>query len=104
MTAESVYRALLAQFADEGVVGGSLFGWKAFKLDGASLGCVKGDLAAFRLGADNPALAAALQLEGAHHFDPGRKDRPFKDWVAVPITHAAELPDILAAAIEARLR
>src|SRR5688500_13612784 len=34
--------------------------------------------------------ARALALEGAHLFDPGGEGRPFKEWVVVPATHAAE--------------
>ena len=37
---------------------------------------------------DPAALAAALELAGAHLFDP-RGGRPFKQWVVVPPEHAA---------------
>jgi hypothetical protein len=33
---------------------------------------------------------AALALEGAHLFDPSGKGRPFREWVAVPVTHSSE--------------
>ena len=32
--------------------------------------------------------ARALALDGAHLFDPGGKNRPFKEWVVVPEAHA----------------
>jgi hypothetical protein len=34
--------------------------------------------------------ARALELDGAHLFDPGGKGRPFKEWVVVPYAHEAE--------------
>jgi hypothetical protein len=98
---DELYRSLLAEFADDGVVGGSLFGWKAFKLDGVSLGCLRNGVAAFKLGGDNPALKAALEVPGGQHFDPGGKDRPFKDWVSVPIRDRDVIVDLLESAVEA---
>jgi hypothetical protein len=91
----------LAEFADDGVVGGSLFGWKAFRLDGASLGCLKNGVAAFKLGADNPVLAHALEHHGATLFDPGRRSRPFKDWIELPTHDRTVIADLLEAAVEA---
>jgi hypothetical protein len=34
----------------------------------------------------------ALALDGAALFDPGERGRPFKEWVAVPHTHADRWP------------
>jgi hypothetical protein len=34
--------------------------------------------------------AQALALAGAHLFDPSGKGRPFKEWVVVPVEHAAD--------------
>jgi hypothetical protein len=34
----------------------------------------------------------ALALDGAALFDPGGRGRPFKEWVAVPHTHADRWP------------
>jgi len=39
---------------------------------------------------DPDAHARALALDGAHLFDPGGNDRPFKEWVVVPVTHESE--------------
>jgi hypothetical protein len=30
---------------------------------------------------------AALELDGAHLFDPGERGRPMKEWVVVPAAH-----------------
>ena len=46
--------------------------------------------------------ARALALEGAHLFDPGGKGRPFKEWVVVPVAHAAEWESLADAALQAR--
>jgi hypothetical protein len=39
---------------------------------------------------EEKAHTAALALGGAHLFDPGRRGRPFKEWVVVPTAHAAD--------------
>ena len=38
------------------------------------------------------AAQQALALDGAALFDPGGRGRPFKEWVAVPHTHADHWP------------
>jgi hypothetical protein len=48
---------------------------------------VNEDAMVFKL-PDPAAHARALALEGAHLFDPGGKNRPFKEWVVVPESHA----------------
>ncbi|GAX57504.1 hypothetical protein SO3561_09074 [Streptomyces olivochromogenes] len=59
-------------------------------VDGKAFACLKGDDLAFKLGDGTPAHAEALALSGAELFDPSGNHRPFKDWVAVPCTHAAQ--------------
>jgi hypothetical protein len=39
---------------------------------------------------DPDAHARALAIPGAHLFDPSGRDEPFRQWVVVPPTHAAE--------------
>ena len=51
---------------------------------------------------DQKAHAAALGLDGAHLFDPGGRDRPFKQWVVVPAAHAAEWPRLAGQALALR--
>lgn len=48
---------------------------------------------------DVAARDGALALDGAHLFDPSGKGRPFKEWVAVPSTHAAEWPQLAERAL-----
>jgi len=49
---------------------------------------------------DPESLAAALDLAGAHLFDPSGKGRPFKQWVVVPPTHAARWSGLAAQAVD----
>ncbi len=53
-------------------------------------GFAKGaDAMVFKL-PDPDAHARALAFDGAHLFDPSGKGQPFKEWVVVPVAHAAE--------------
>lgn len=99
--AQQLYSELIQQFESEGVVPGKLFGSLAFILDGSSIGCVKDGVAAFKLGSGSPALEHALGLPGATLFDPSSKGRPFRDWVAVPISDDAPLAELLEQAVTA---
>lgn len=94
-----LFNDLLESAAGAGVVAGAMFGSRAFMLGGKSIGCLKGEVFAFKLGADSSELANALTLPGAELFDPSAHDRPFKDWVAIPLTEAAHAPRLLTAAI-----
>jgi hypothetical protein len=44
----------------------------------------------------------ALELEGAHLFDPSEKGRSFKEWVQVPATHIDEWPKLADEALRLR--
>ena len=46
--------------------------------------------------------AAAMALEGAHLFDPGGNNRPFKKWVVVPEAHASDWSRLAGQALESR--
>ena len=78
----------LAGLAGQGVTVAPMFGERSLKAAGRGIGCLLGDTLAFRLGAGTSTHAAALALTGAALFDPSGKDRPFKDWVAVPLRHS----------------
>jgi len=73
-----------------GVERAQMMGMPSVKRDGKLVaGFVAGEEAmVFKLD-ESAALAAALELAGAHLFDPGGKGRPFKQWVVVPPAHAA---------------
>lgn len=94
-----LFDGLLEGVVGAGVVAGAMFGSRAFMLNGKSVGCLKGEVLAFKLGAGTPELAAALTLPGARLFDPSSHDRPFKDWVAIPLDQAGHAPRLLTEAI-----
>jgi hypothetical protein len=48
---------------------------------------------------DPDAHARALELDGAHLFDPSGKGQPFKQWVVVPAVHATEWESFAQAAL-----
>lgn len=81
------YDAVSQGMAAAGVVAGSMFGMPCLKIDGKMLGGLYGDAMTFKL-PPGP-LQEALALEGAEHFDPGM-GRPTKEWVVVPVAHAAQ--------------
>jgi hypothetical protein len=72
---------------------GQMMGMPAIKAGGKMIGGFSHSEGAmvFKL-PDQSAREEALGLEGAHLFDPSERDRPMKEWVAVPLAHAAEWP------------
>jgi hypothetical protein len=81
------------EFADRGVVLGSMFGAPALFFDGKAFACEKRGFFGVKLGAGTPEHAEAVLLPGAELFDPSGSGRPFRDWVAIP----ADDPDAAAA-------
>jgi hypothetical protein len=90
---------LLARFAAEGVVGSSFFSARGFAIEGKIIGCLMRDIGAFKLGRDTPELADALTIEGAALFDPTLRNRPYKDWVAVPQSQGEHFERLLGQAL-----
>jgi hypothetical protein len=99
--ADATFDDIAAVLGERGVVAGMMFGKRALKSGGKAFACLLGDVLAFRLGQGTGEHAAALALEGAELFDPSGKDRPFKDWVAVPQAYADRWPDLAASALAA---
>ena len=77
-----------------------MFGKRSLRARGKAFACLKDDELAFRLGDGSPAHDDALSLPGAHLFDPSGKGRPFKDWAAVPITHADQWARLATSALD----
>ncbi|MDH6129271.1 hypothetical protein [Kitasatospora sp. GP82] len=88
MSPDALFDEIASDLAARGATAGAMFGKRALKAHGKAFACLKGDALAFRLGNASTAHAQALALTGAELFDPSGKKRPFKDWVAVPVTHA----------------
>ena len=75
-----------------------LFSMPAIYVKGkACAGFTQGKAMVFKL--TGAAHAEALDLEGAHLFDPGGGNRPMKEWVVVPAAHAAEWPRLAELAL-----
>jgi hypothetical protein len=100
MKAEELFDQLAVDLAGEGASSGAMFGKRALLVAGKAFACLKGDDLAFRLGAGSTAHGEALGLAGAVLFDPSGKGRPFKDWVAVPVSCSARWPDLAERALE----
>lgn len=87
---------LVAQNAD--VTLSQMMGMPALKRAGKLwVGFWKGEMV-FKL-VDPVERERALAFEGAHLFDPGERDRPMKEWVVVPETHAKEWPNLAERAL-----
>ena len=69
-----------AEFSPEwGVAPGKWFGKPCLKVDGKVLAALWGGDMAFKLSGE--AHKEALDIEGAHLFDPRGKGHPMKEWV-----------------------
>jgi hypothetical protein len=74
------------------IVGTSMFGMPSVKRrDGKAFAGLFGDDMVFKLEGD--AHAKALELDGAHPFEP-MAGRPMKAWVQVPPTHEAQWAEL----------
>jgi uncharacterized damage-inducible protein DinB len=79
---------IAAQFGPErNVATGTWFGKPCLKTGGkVFVALFEGDMA-FKLA--GKAHAEALQIEGAHLFDPRGKGHPMKEWVQIPAAHSS---------------
>ena len=93
------FDGVAADLADAGVVPGQTFGARALMLNRKAIACLNGDAMSFKLGRGSADHARALLLPGARLFDPSGMQRPFKDWVEVPVAAAAEWPGVAEAAL-----
>ena len=83
MTDTHILDEIAAQFSPElDVAVGKWFGRPCIKGDGKVFVVLFGRDLAFKLAGD--AHAEALEIEGAHLFDPRGKGHPMKEWVQIP--------------------
>jgi hypothetical protein len=99
MSPDDLFDDIAAELAPDGVTAGAMFGKRALKAGGKAFACLKGDDLAVRLGDGTPDHGAALGVAGARLFDPSGTGRPFRDWVAVPVTAAAQWPGLARLAL-----
>ncbi len=91
---EQLYNAAASRVKD--AVASQMFGKPYYKIGGKAFVCFFQQETAFKLtGADH---AKALALTGAKPFDPSGKGRPMKEWVQVPVAHAALWAELAAKA------
>jgi hypothetical protein len=100
MDALTAFDDVAAELAGSGATVGRLFGHPALKLNGAVFASEFYGAMAFKLGRETSVHAEALLIDGATLFDPSGKDRPFRDWVEVPITSQDQWPMLAMAALE----
>jgi hypothetical protein len=91
------FTAVLDELSSErDVVKASMFGMPGIKRRGGKAFCgLYGDDMIFKLPGEDH--ARALDLEGAHLFEP-MAGRPMKAWVQVPSAHQAQYPELARAA------
>lgn len=92
------FRALGAQLAaSDNAAVGQMFGMPILKIGSKAFAGLHDEGLVFKLAGDSH--AGALDLSGAHLFDPGM-GRPMKEWVVVPAAHSAEWPRLGKAALD----
>lgn len=96
---EHTFEAIVTQFAgDDEVAESKWFGKICLKVNGKAFVVAFGGDLAFKLAGEQH--AAAMQIEGAHLFDPRGQGRAFKDWVQVPKAQASSWADLASQARE----
>jgi hypothetical protein len=97
---ERLYDDLAGELKQRGATMGAMFGRRALKRGGRVFAVLQDDDLACSLGVETNAHAAALALPGAYLFDPGRRGRPFKDWVSIPLEQSAQWHEFAITAFE----
>jgi hypothetical protein len=100
-------RATYDEIADELVAEnsdvqlGQMMGMPCIKCGGKLIAGIWDEEMVFKL-PDEGVREQALALDGAHLFDPGGRNRPFKEWVQVPAAHMNEWPRFADEALRLR--
>lgn len=93
------FEALVEGFATAPQIAeGKWFGKPCLKTDGKAFVVLFGQDAAFKL--TGAAHSEALQIEGAHLFDPRGKGKAFKEWVQIPNEQSSNWPSLAKKAQE----
>ncbi|HEY4033843.1 MAG TPA: hypothetical protein VGL94_07770 [Ktedonobacteraceae bacterium] len=79
---------------------GKIFGMPCLKNNGKAFAGYYQSAMVFKLTV--PEHTEALALAGAQLFDPSGRGRPMKEWVEVPVEHAARWLDFARAALRYR--
>ena len=89
---DALFDTLAAELAPQGATAGAMFGKRALSARGKAFACLKDDTLACKLGNGTSDHTEALALPGAELFDPSGNNRPFKDWVAIPVVLSEHWP------------
>jgi hypothetical protein len=87
---DQIARDLAVKHAD--VATGQIFGKACIKIQGKAFAAFFQDAIALKLVGESHRIA--LGLAGAQLWDPSGKQRPMKEWVQIPHTHAREWPSL----------
>ena len=88
MNGTQILKELAAELGQEyDVVPGKWFGKLCLKVDGKVFAALWGEDIAFKLA--GRAHREALEVEGAHRFDPRGQGHPMKEWVQVPAAQSS---------------
>ena len=103
MDARERYDTVAADLAarDPDVQLGQMMGMPTIKYGGKLIAGYAEGVMAFKLPADAE-RERALSLEGAELFDPSRQGRAMRQWVAVPVAHAAKWEELVDTALRLR--
>lgn len=95
-TEETYFQNLESQFPDAEL--GKLFGKPCYKWNKKAFCCFFQNEMVFKL--DKANHTTAMELKGAHLFDPSGKGRPMKEWVQIPSDHIKLWSTYTAAALK----
>jgi TfoX/Sxy family transcriptional regulator of competence genes len=93
---DEIVEDVLARHGD--VERAQMMGMPSLKRNGKLVAGLWKETMAFKL-PDAAEREEALELDGAALFDPGERGRPFKEWVAVPSSHADRWPELAEKAL-----
>ncbi len=97
-TAAAEYQKLVTALAvNETVTSGQMFGKACLKVGGKAFVSLHNDKVVFKLTGEQHRRAMAL--ESAELWDPSGKDRPMKEWVALPVAGARQFKLLAAEAL-----
>lgn len=85
--AEKLYLDIIEK--EEGAISSQMFGKPCGKINGKAYVSFFKEAMAFKIGRE-AAKSLLPQIVGSELFDPSQKNRPFRDWIHIPYTHAKD--------------
>jgi hypothetical protein len=102
MQINEAFDQLAQSLEASGITKSNMFGMPVLKLGKKPVAGLAADGINFKLPKDSADMAAALDLAGAHLFQPemhGKKGPLMKQWVIVPIEHQSKYDELITASI-----